>query len=65
MKRDRPVLRLITRGALSSAFTTPRDALLLAALDLDMECDAAAVDFVRGLRPWKQMVDGLRWDWRL
>ena len=46
-KRERPVLRLITRAELSSAFTTPLPrGTLLEVLTL-----AEAVDLVRGLRP--------------
>lgn len=58
--RDRPVLRLITKGALSSALTAP---LLRATLLLAEEMLAAAVDFVRGLRPWKHTLEGFSW-WR-
>lgn len=56
--KDRPVLRLITREALSSALTTPPRGTLL--LGVKVVTLVEVVDLVRGLRPWKQTLDGFR-----
>ena len=57
-KRERPVLRLITRAELSSALTPPFGiTLLVVVLTL---VDEALVNLARGLRPWKHTLDGFK-----
>ena len=52
-KRESPVLRLMTKGVLSSALTTPLDLLVVGAVMLNLVLGAA--DLVSGLRPWKDI----------
>ena len=54
-KSDSPVLKLITRGVLRSALTTPL--LLLGVVAMKLVFGS----LVKGLRPWKDMLDGVRW----
>ncbi|GMI85177.1 hypothetical protein HRI_002187000 [Hibiscus trionum] len=61
-KRERPVLRLITTGALSSAFTPPPPSFLADEVFVDMEVSLDEGDLGRGLRPWN---DGVATLWRL
>uniref|UniRef100_A0A2P2J9Y0 Uncharacterized protein MANES_01G006400 n=1 Tax=Rhizophora mucronata TaxID=61149 RepID=A0A2P2J9Y0_RHIMU len=58
-KSDRPVLRLITKGALSSALK----ANLLPRLTVILGREALAAALGRGLRPWNEMLDGQRLWW--
>ena len=55
-KRDRPVLRLITSGALSSAFMLKLPVVLLVVVSL-----VVLALLERGLRPWKEMLHGDNW----
>ncbi|KAL4339759.1 hypothetical protein GQ457_08G008060 [Hibiscus cannabinus] len=56
-KRERPVLRLITTGALSSAFTPPPPPSFLAD---EMFVSLDEGDLLRGLSPWNDGVAMLR-----
>lgn len=52
------MLRLITSDGFSSSAFTTTPVLLLGVLVLDL---VLAPSLVRGLRPWKDMLDGERW----
>ena len=60
------MLKLITRGALSSAFTTFLLGVVVMTFVLDLVFGSLVM---RGLRPWKDMLDGERWElwclWRV
>ncbi|XVF03527.1 hypothetical protein REPUB_Repub05bG0002000 [Reevesia pubescens] len=56
-KRESPVLRLITTGAMSSALTPSlADDFLEMGVTLDED-----LALLRGLRPWNEMLDGVSW----